>query len=239
MPLLHNAYADLHIPGAMDIRQIPLSFGSVPSVLLRLSVNAHTHIHRYRSIFRHNISISPTHENLHLPLRSTADMGLCFPPDISIRILHENHRQTHRSPGGDSLRRGVAHRRHQEALRNRHLSAAVLPSLLHHPNVLSVHFLQVAEEQEKACQEQELQEEEQLRESAAEKDDDEPNARADGWNLWRLLASFKPHQHLGRLQHESQRTHVLQSVVLHFALSRNVFCHLQSISLRVAERKLP
>lgn len=54
-----------------------------------------------------------------------------------------------------------------------------------------------------------------------------------------MLAATQSHQHFRRLQHESERAHVLQPSVLFLASCCYVICHLQSVPLRVAERKFP
>lgn len=89
MPVLRNSHADLHIPRSLDFRDISLPVCRVPSVLLRLLINAHTHIDRNRQIFRHHISIPTTHEDLHVSLYSAVDLGDCILTHVPVRLLHD------------------------------------------------------------------------------------------------------------------------------------------------------
>lgn len=115
MSLLRHTHANLLVPRPVDIRKIFVPLANVSSMLLRLFVDAHSHIHCYRSIFRYNISIPPTHENLHLPTHTATDMDFIMSAHISLRLLHENHGAEHRSPGGDAVRGGLADRGYKVA----------------------------------------------------------------------------------------------------------------------------
>lgn len=87
----------------------------------------------------------------------------------------------------------------QKSLRHGDFSASVLPAVLRHPPLLSLHLLQAAEQQEEAFKEQEFEEEKHLRKGAPQENNDQSDAGADGDHLWGVLAALEHYQHPRRL----------------------------------------
>jgi hypothetical protein len=132
----------------MDIWKV-LSPGGIFTVLVRLLIDTHTHEHRNRSILRHHISISSTHEGVHMSTHSTIHMDICIHSHVSVRILYAHTR----GRWHNILRGSVVDGRCAQSLWHCHLNASILLAILHHTRLLLVHILQAAEQQEEAVEE--------------------------------------------------------------------------------------